>query len=371
MDAESLPSSSETHHKSLDTKSCPCEKLKPEAEPGAAPPSPRTLLAVQAALLGSSSEEELDAENPQRSDVRNRSATKDEGAVSPLTLLAIQKALDDDDDDVTVHAGKGLQRGGSGAQTPHVSSSDGETDERLAVTDGKGMQSMTGPHSGSGSFVEERVTSANNDAELARSARLSGTVFCQGSESSVPEEQVSPVHMAREASQASEESTVKDRKEPVPSGGPVVMPSRAPGLQSGRGLTAAPPPSPRCLSRDDTYTKALELQEPCPSESKYDSSVIASDGETERETNSASEVVSTVSLQETSNRPSVPSETISNLENAVSFHAIEHENCLKTIQEHEMLGSAGQDLISTPESMEPVEIHSEESESDGRCLCLW
>ncbi|KAI5269310.1 Dna Repair Protein Complementing Xp-G Cells [Manis pentadactyla] len=364
VDPESLPSSSETHHKSFDTKSSPCEKLEPEAEPDAAPASPGTLLALQAALLGSGSEEELDAESPQQSDVRNGPATKDEGSVSPLTLLAIQKALDDDDD-VTVHAGNDLQRRGSGAQTTHVSSSDEETDERLEVTDAKGMQSMTGPHSGSGGSVEERVTSANNDAELPCSARWSGTVFCQGSESSVPEEQVSSVHVAREASQASEESTVKDRKEPVPSGGPVVMPSRAPGLQSGRGLTAAPPPSPRSLSRDDTYTKALELQDPCPSESKYDSSVIASDGETERETNSASEVISTVSLQETSNMPSVPSETISNLENAVSFHAIEHENCLKTIQEHEMLGSAGQDLISTPKSMEPVEIHSEESESDG------
>ncbi|KAK2496976.1 hypothetical protein MC885_006986 [Smutsia gigantea] len=363
VDPGSLPSSSEIHHKSVDMKSFPCEKRKPEKEPDATPPSPRTLLAMQAAVLGGSSEEEPDTENPQQSDVENGSATKEEGSISPRTLLAIQKALDDDD--VTMHAGNDPQRRGSGAKTTHVNSSDEETDERLEVTDGKGMLSMAGPCSGSGSFVEEHVTSTSNDAELACSARLSSSVFCQGSESSVPEGQVSSIHMAREASQTSEESMVKDRKEPVPLGSPVVMPSRAPGLQSGRGLTAAPPPSARSLSRDDPYTKVLELQDPCPSESKYDSSVIASDGETECETNSASEVISAVHLQETSHMPSIPSEAISNLENAVSFNAKEHENFLKTIQEHEMLGSAGQNLISTPKSMEPVEIDSEESESDG------
>ena len=60
---------------------------------------------------------------------------------------------------------------------------------------------------------------------------------------------------------------------------------------------------------------------------------------------------------------------MSNLEDAVSFNGKEPENCLKTIQEHETVESADQDLISVPKSMEPMEMDSEESESDGKCIC--
>ncbi|XP_071598812.1 DNA excision repair protein ERCC-5 isoform X2 [Heliangelus exortis] len=60
----------------------------------AAPPSPRTLIAIQAAMLESSSEEELGDEDAGQLKV-DLSVTE-EGRVSPRTLWAIQEALSDD-----------------------------------------------------------------------------------------------------------------------------------------------------------------------------------------------------------------------------------------------------------------------------------
>ncbi|XP_032909207.1 DNA excision repair protein ERCC-5-like [Catharus ustulatus] len=58
----------------------------------AAPPSPRTLLAIQAAMVESSSEEELDA-----GQLNVDQFVSEEGSVSPRTLQAIQQALSEDD----------------------------------------------------------------------------------------------------------------------------------------------------------------------------------------------------------------------------------------------------------------------------------
>ncbi|NXR18356.1 ERCC5 protein, partial [Cinclus mexicanus] len=58
----------------------------------AAPPSPRTLLAIQAAMVESSSEEELDAGR-----LNVDQFVPEEGSVSPRTLWAIQQALSEDD----------------------------------------------------------------------------------------------------------------------------------------------------------------------------------------------------------------------------------------------------------------------------------
>ncbi|NXY13847.1 ERCC5 protein, partial [Atrichornis clamosus] len=57
-----------------------------------APPSPRTLLAIQAAMVDSSSEEELDT-----GQLNVDQFVSEEGSVSPRTLRAIQQALSDDD----------------------------------------------------------------------------------------------------------------------------------------------------------------------------------------------------------------------------------------------------------------------------------
>ncbi|NXA14064.1 ERCC5 protein, partial [Sapayoa aenigma] len=70
---------------------------KVEAEKGnnvaTAPPSPRTLLAIQAAMVESSSEEELDT-----GQMNVDEFVAEEGSVSPRTLRAIQQALNDDDE---------------------------------------------------------------------------------------------------------------------------------------------------------------------------------------------------------------------------------------------------------------------------------
>lgn len=58
----------------------------------AAPPSPRTLLAIQAAMMESNSEEELDA-----GQLHMDQFVSEEGSVSPRTLRAIQQALSEDD----------------------------------------------------------------------------------------------------------------------------------------------------------------------------------------------------------------------------------------------------------------------------------
>ncbi|NXM45174.1 ERCC5 protein, partial [Gymnorhina tibicen] len=58
----------------------------------AAPPSPRTLLAIHAAMVESSSEEELDA-----GQLNMDQFVPEEGSVSPRTLRAIQQALSEDD----------------------------------------------------------------------------------------------------------------------------------------------------------------------------------------------------------------------------------------------------------------------------------
>ncbi|XP_008581093.1 PREDICTED: DNA repair protein complementing XP-G cells isoform X1 [Galeopterus variegatus] len=361
VDSESLPSSSKMHSMSSDMKSSPCEKLKLEKEPDATPPSPRTLLAMQAAMLGSSSDEEVKGENQRRYSKRRMPAAADEGSMSPRTLSAIQRALDDDED-VKMCAGHDVQAGGPGVTELLMDSSSEDNDEGLKVRDGKGMLSTTAP-STSVNFVEEHVASTNKEKDVTDSARLS--VFCEGSESHVPKEQTTFIHMVNEAFQTSSGSVVKGRKDPLPLASTVVVHSDAPGLLSGRALTPAPPSS-SSVSRNETHTKVFELQKDlCPSASKYDSSVVSSDNETEFEHSPASEVIGTVSLQETSKIVSVLSETIGNLENVASFYAKEHENFMKTTQERETVKSADQDLISVPKSVETMEIDSEESESDG------
>nr|XP_012607405.1 DNA repair protein complementing XP-G cells isoform X1 [Microcebus murinus] len=357
VDSESLPSSSKMHSMSFDMKSSPCEKVKPEKEASAAPPSPRTLLAMQAALLGSSSDEDLESEDRRQLSDRSTQAIAREGSLSPRTVCAIQRALDDDDEDVKVSTGDAVQLREPGATELLLDSS---------TEDNKGGLKAE-LASTSVSSAEEPAAGTGDERGPTDSAPLLSTVFCQGSECDVPKEQMSFIHVVDEAFQASDESAVKDRKDLLPAESTVVTHRDAAGLASGKEPTQALPTSASSASRSKTtYTKILEPQKDvCPSESKHAPSVLSSDDETECEQNPAAEVIGSVSLQEKSNTVSVPSEAVGNLENVVSFPAKEHENFLKTIQEQEMIESAGRDLISVPKSMKPVEIDSEESESDG------
>ncbi|XP_062422774.1 DNA excision repair protein ERCC-5 [Rhea pennata] len=73
------------------------EKLQTEKDNNGvtAPPSPQTLLAIQAAMIESSSEEELQDEDKGRLNMDQ--CRSEEGSVSPRTLQAIQRALSEDD----------------------------------------------------------------------------------------------------------------------------------------------------------------------------------------------------------------------------------------------------------------------------------
>ncbi|KAL0614424.1 DNA repair protein complementing XP-G cells [Plecturocebus cupreus] len=350
VDSESLPSSSKMHSLSFDIKSSPCEKLKTEKEPDAAPPSPRTLLAMQAALLGSSSEEELESENRRQSCEGNEPAAVDEGSISPRTLSAIQRALDDEED-IKVHAADEVQMGGPGAEGLRINCSTEDSDEGLKVRGGKGMPLTTTFTSSSVHSAEEHVASTNEG---------------RGPTDSVPKEQMSPIHVGTAAFPISDESMVKDRKDQLPLKSAVVRHSDRLGLLNGKELTPAPPTLTSSVSKNETHASVLELQKQlCPPESKYGSSVLSRGDETECEPHPASEVIVPVGLQETSSIINVPSETEGNLENVVSFSAKEQENFQKTVEEQQTIESAGQDLISIPKPMEPVETDSEESESDG------
>ncbi|XP_064131305.1 DNA excision repair protein ERCC-5 [Loxodonta africana] len=363
-DSESLPSSSKMHSMSFDMKPPPCEKLKPEKETEATPPSPRTLLATRAAMPGNSSKEELESENKRQYDEKNASAPVDKGSVSPRTLLVIQKALDDDEE-VKVHVGNDVQTAGLGVREQPVKSPNEENDEGLK-DEGKGMLFTAVSPSAGVNRVEESAASAHNEKELSDSARLSSTAFCQGSESGVQKEQTSFIQTVSKDLHTRDESMEKDRKSPISVQSTVVLSSDAPRLQTKKELIAASSPSTVFVSQNETYPKGPEPQNDLgTSESKHDASVLSGDHELECEKNHASEVTGTVNTQETSSTAIVPSEPLNNLGDVVSLNDKQHENLLRTIQESEVIESAGQEVVSVPESMEPRESDSEDSESDG------
>ncbi|NWU93376.1 ERCC5 protein, partial [Upupa epops] len=96
----------------------------------AAPPSPQTLLAIEAAMVESSSEEEL--------------GVTEEGRVSPRTLRAIEQALSDDDkrEEVVAIRTRGVQPERSEVKDFLLSSSD-EEEQIPEVKEGKKLPAPT------------------------------------------------------------------------------------------------------------------------------------------------------------------------------------------------------------------------------------
>nr|XP_056718017.1 DNA excision repair protein ERCC-5 [Euleptes europaea] len=105
-----------------------------------APPSPRTMLAIQAAMLGSSSEEELEDEEKHQleSDEIRTGPVADAGNVSPRTLRAIEEALCDEGEVQSPWSGNtaGSQAGRVLASKLLTSSSD-EEDHKPEEPSGK------------------------------------------------------------------------------------------------------------------------------------------------------------------------------------------------------------------------------------------
>ncbi|XP_054128344.1 DNA excision repair protein ERCC-5 [Melozone crissalis] len=89
-----LPKLNKINESPASAKLSASDKMKSEEDDSvvAAPPSPRTLLAIQAAMVESSSEEELNT-----GQLNVGQFVSEEGSVSPRTLRAIQQALSEDD----------------------------------------------------------------------------------------------------------------------------------------------------------------------------------------------------------------------------------------------------------------------------------
>uniref|UniRef100_A0A8C6W8F3 DNA excision repair protein ERCC-5 n=1 Tax=Nannospalax galili TaxID=1026970 RepID=A0A8C6W8F3_NANGA len=342
VDSESLPSSSKMPGMPLDLKSLPNERVKPEKEPAAAPPSPRTLLAMQAAMLGSSSEDELESGDGRQTRDRSSRATADSGSISPQTLAAIQRALVDDEDE------KVCARGDPVEGVLLGNSLDQEHIER-AEMGGGGVLFTTAPPSANMTSVEEHEASLSSKKQQTDSAYPLSTTCHQAGASEPPKEQVSPVHVVNEATQISSESEVEHRSGP---------PSISISHSDAPGLPTSPLPGTSSEPREDIHPTDPELQKDlCLPKSEYDSSHRSSDGETDGGQNPASKVAI--------NTAYVSSEAIGNLENVLSSNAEEPGDDLKTIQQQETPEAAAQALISVPKPMEPMEMDSEESESDG------
>ncbi|NXP86612.1 ERCC5 protein, partial [Passerina amoena] len=104
----------------------------------AAPPSPRTLLAIQAAMVESSSEEELDT-----GQLNVDQFVSEEGSVSPRTLRAIQQALSEDDkgeEVVTATTGGMLSERPEGKDFLLCSS---DEEEQIPKVEGKNIPTAT------------------------------------------------------------------------------------------------------------------------------------------------------------------------------------------------------------------------------------
>ncbi|NWR51693.1 ERCC5 protein, partial [Regulus satrapa] len=124
-----------------DAKLSASDKMKTEEDDKvvAAPPSPRTLLAIQAAMVESSSEEEVEA-----GQLNVDRFVSEEGSVSPRTLRAIQQALSEDDkgEDVVTTATDGVLSERPEGKDFLLCSSD-EEEQILEVKEGKNIPAAT------------------------------------------------------------------------------------------------------------------------------------------------------------------------------------------------------------------------------------
>ncbi|XP_069858741.1 DNA excision repair protein ERCC-5 [Dipodomys merriami] len=358
MDSESLPSSSRMHSMSFENKPPPCDIPKPEREPDGAPPSPRTLLALQAAMLGSSSEEELESGGGGRGGrVHRERATgspAEQGSMSPRTLSAIRRVLDEDDDEVLVCAGEEVPTGGPGERALLKNRPSEDGGAGLGAKDGEGVLLTTVCPAASMNAVEEQATGSNNEQEQRDSAPVLTTISHQDNDNHIPKGQTSP-HVANEASQSSHGSVVEDTKGPCSVGCTEIPHSDV--------LSTSPPllTSTSSEERRDPHTKELErLKDLDPSESKYSPSFLSSDDEMEGGQNPAPKVDGTVMLQEARDTVSPPSDAKGALENARQPSAEEQGGSLTTIEE-----PSGLEITSVPESSGAADMGSEDSESDG------
>ncbi|NWX43335.1 ERCC5 protein, partial [Steatornis caripensis] len=144
------------------------EKLQTEKDNNVvtAPPSPRTLLAIQAAMVESSSEEELEDED--RGWLNMDQSVPEEGSVSPRTLQAIQQALSVDDkreEVVTVGTDRVLPERAK-VKDVLLSSSD-EEDQIPEVKEGRKIPTST-THSSNQVIIQDAECEQKSQEELEK-----------------------------------------------------------------------------------------------------------------------------------------------------------------------------------------------------------
>ncbi|NWU10068.1 ERCC5 protein, partial [Cephalopterus ornatus] len=131
----------EINESSANAKLVASDKMETEKDNNGvtAPPSPRTLLAIQAAMVESSSEEELDT-----GQLNVDQFITEKGSVSPRTLRAIQQALSDDDkrEEVVAIRTDGVLPERSEVKDFLLSSSD-EEEQIPEVKEGKNIPTAT------------------------------------------------------------------------------------------------------------------------------------------------------------------------------------------------------------------------------------
>ncbi|XP_074155587.1 DNA excision repair protein ERCC-5 [Sminthopsis crassicaudata] len=391
MDTKSvLPSSSKmcSPHP-FDAKSFSSfEKLKTEKDANTdatAPPSPRTLLAIQAAMMESSSEEEVENENTKQIDVKKAysSTSVDEGSVSPRSLLVIQGVLDDDDD-VKANDRKNSQN--EVLESKEILTNKSEEDEFLKVRESKEIQFATMSHSENTIFEQGDDCNIKNEHKSITAIHSSNNILSEKDnallekDESIVIEDIAPViHSANAVFGASVKSTCKDKKElffTSHSKSTVDIDIDESGVEDRKDFKMTTKlTSTVFVSEDKENPEIPELEKDIfISPTKCDSSVLPiSNNEeiqcikpqcVEIETNSLLEVNN---LQLVNALSMSRSHLLASAKTVAKCRPPENEDSQKLLQDGKKDESLGQELISvTSEVVELTEMDSEEeSGSDG------
>ncbi|XP_042312632.1 LOW QUALITY PROTEIN: DNA excision repair protein ERCC-5-like [Sceloporus undulatus] len=191
-----------------------------------APPSPRTVLAIQTAMLGSSSEDELEDKNKNQSDLAKQKSDPsiDASNVSPRTLRAIQKALYEEEDDEDIRPSFTSNVGSSQEETPSVKDLlANSSDEESQVPEGQSGKELPFLPTGQSEYtninqekqVDQRNCVLGKDQSVPESPC---SLFVEKGISSVSDDKEKGVEMRSskiDVSYIQSESTSSDMQQPI------------------------------------------------------------------------------------------------------------------------------------------------------------
>ncbi|XP_015280645.1 PREDICTED: DNA repair protein complementing XP-G cells, partial [Gekko japonicus] len=175
--------STETNKTSVSVTPPPCDFLKTESTNSTvpAPPSPRTMRAIQAAMMGSSSEEETeDDRNHQLELGKARTGpVADTRSVSPRTLRAIEEALCEEEEEVQPPGSRNVSQAGRALVSKLLSSSSDEEDWKPEEQSGKELRVLP-------------TTGESENETLNSESKLDKEKYMLETDMSIPEEAYDP-----------------------------------------------------------------------------------------------------------------------------------------------------------------------------------